>query len=143
VHSSLKGLSEHSWLHLKRFLQWTNSAEHLGTRKSSAGMTSPGQEYLCVSTVPATIPTTQSQFLMCPEKQTASQRRCCGAARLSGAQKGAGCTQTVSTVLAQSATAKAVLVTAQTKAKLTLVIITWYSPQWKHIPLISREDLSP
>lgn len=36
--------------------------------------------------------------------------------------------QMVSTVLVRSATAKAVLVAAQTRAKLTLVIITWYNP---------------
>lgn len=34
----------------------------------------------------------------------------------------------VSTVLVQSATAKAVLMAAQTRAKLILVIVTWYSP---------------
>lgn len=36
--------------------------------------------------------------------------------------------QTVSMVLVQLATAKAVLVTAQTRANLTLVIITWCNP---------------
>lgn len=36
--------------------------------------------------------------------------------------------QMVSTVLVQSATAKAVLVASQTRAKLSLVLITWYSP---------------
>lgn len=79
------------WLHLKTFLQWRNSAEHLGTRKPSAGMTNPGREYLCVAKTSATIPTTQPQFLTCPEKQAASQRRCHGVAQLSAAEKDAGC----------------------------------------------------
>lgn len=61
-----------------------------------------------------------------PETQAASMRRCHGEAQLQVAQKDGGCTPAVPTgehSAGRGATAKAVLVTAQTRAKLTLVII--------------------
>lgn len=41
---------------------------------------------------PVTKPTTQPGFLMCPESQTASERRCLGTVGISLSQKDAGCT---------------------------------------------------
>lgn len=124
-------MSEPSWFHLKTFFQWMNISEQLGTRKPSVGKTNPVREHLCVPKVPATIPTTQTHSSCAQRNRQLHRGDAVGQVslvrhrRIEDAHPGS---QMVSMMLVQSATAKAVLVAAQTRARLTLIIITWYSP---------------